>query len=131
MGVDAVVWSHVEEPVAAQIEELRERLEQVDGRCAEFIHRESYFIIPGRFSDWSGPMGMHWKCPYRYWAPGYERGSWPPIAGAIEAFRAVFGHVYYHGDHVEYAREFTLADAAEYWEHWRSPQWDAYHRNWP
>jgi hypothetical protein len=67
----------------------------------------------------------------RYYGPGYERGSWPRIYGALRALQAMYpGHrVTYGGDNfdVEESSEVTPELLDEYWTHWLGPDGDAYH----
>lgn len=68
----------------------------------------------------------------RYYGPGYERGDWPGIYGAIRAL----GHlmpdatVYYRSDSDDDGGvECTEAYLSEMWAYWLSADGDAYRRH--
>lgn len=67
----------------------------------------------------------------RYYGPGYERGDWPTIAGAILCLRAALPlgcRVFYGGDTTDDGPEATDELLAEYGLHWLGPDGDSYHR---
>lgn len=67
----------------------------------------------------------------RYYGPGYERGDWPGIYGAIRALQHLMpdATVYYGSDADEDGgSECTDEYLAEMWAHWLSADGDAYRR---
>lgn len=64
----------------------------------------------------------------RYYGPGYERGYWPDIYGAIRVLQAAFpeAKVYYGGDSSDDGEECTDEFLAEIWEHFLGPHGDDY-----
>ncbi len=65
----------------------------------------------------AGMIEVNWS-GMRYYGPGYERGSWPVIAGVIQWLRHRFKDcvVYYGGDNVGPV-VFTPEDESETWDH--------------
>ena len=118
MGIDAEVWSKgIMTP---------EQCQEFDDRCIG-VHVDqrprSVELYGFEIIDADLDCG-------RYYSPHYTRGYWPRIAVIIEAMRAVFGNVYYHGDSTdtEDASEFTEDDMRAMWAFWRSPDWGYYHK---
>lgn len=71
----------------------------------------------------------------RWYGPGYERGSWPDIALALETFRRAAPEltIYYEDDTTcEFDQQFKYTPelAAEMWDHYFGPHGDAYHDRW-
>lgn len=68
----------------------------------------------------------------RYYGPGYERGDWPSIYGAIRVLQAAFpeAKVYYGGDSTDDGLECTEELLAEVWEHFLGPHGDDYRARW-
>lgn len=66
----------------------------------------------------------------RYYGPGYERGDWPRIYGAIRILQAAFpeARVFYGGDSSDDGQECTEEFLAGIWEHFLSPNGDDYHQ---
>lgn len=66
----------------------------------------------------------------RYYGPGYERGPWPDIYGAIRTLQAAFpeAKVFYGGDTSDDGIECTDEYLAEIWEHFLGPHGDDYRR---
>lgn len=64
----------------------------------------------------------------RYYGPGYERGDWPAIYGAIRLMQAAFpsATVYYGGDSWDDAPECSEEHLAEIWAHFLGPEGDNY-----
>lgn len=64
----------------------------------------------------------------RYYGPGYERGDWPTIYGAIRVLQAAFPEatVYYGGDSSDDGVECTDEYLAEIWSHFLGPHGDDY-----
>lgn len=66
----------------------------------------------------------------RYYGPGYERGDWPAIYGAIRVLQATFpdAKVFYGGDSTDDGIEADSEYLAEIWAHLLGPDGDAYRR---
>jgi hypothetical protein len=64
----------------------------------------------------------------RYYGPGYERGDWPTIYGAIRLMQTAFPRcrVYYGSDSMDDGEECTDEFLAELWEHFLGPNGDDY-----
>ena len=64
----------------------------------------------------------------RYYGPGYERGPWPDIYGAIRTLQAAFpeAKVFYGGDTSDDGIECTGEYLAEIWEHFLGPHGNDY-----
>lgn len=67
----------------------------------------------------------------RYYGPGYERGDWPTIYGAIRVLQAAFrgAKVFYGGDSSDDGVECTDEYLAEIWRHFLGHDGDAYHQS--
>ncbi|HEU5026635.1 MAG TPA: hypothetical protein VFV01_17090 [Spirillospora sp.] len=67
----------------------------------------------------------------RYYGPGYERGDWPSIYGAIRLLRAALPEcrVFYGGDSSEDGQECTDEFLSEMWDHFLGPHGDDYRRD--
>jgi DNA-binding transcriptional regulator YbjK len=111
MGLDVQMWT-VGNFTDKEVARLDQRVSDIDGRIV-------------RTSD-----GLRWDTLMRYWAPGYERGSWPSIHAVWLLLTSTGNPVYYSDDEAlaENVAPFTEADAANYWKHWSSPEGDAYGR---
>lgn len=64
-----------------------------------------------------------------YYGPGYERGDWPGIYGAIRLLQAALpgATVYYTHDGVDDGVECSEEYLAEIWGHFLGPNGNAYH----
>lgn len=71
---------------------------------------------------------------YRFYGPGYERGYWPQIYGALRALMAMYPdkRITYGGDgyDVDQNPDVTPERLDEIWAHWLGPDGDAYLRAW-
>ena len=67
----------------------------------------------------------------RYYGPGYERGPWPDIYGAIRVLQAAFpeAKVFYGGDTSDDGIECTDEYLAEIWEHFLGPHGNDYRQS--
>lgn len=64
----------------------------------------------------------------RYYGPGYERGNWPLIYGAIRLMRVAFPscRVFYGSDSTDDGIECTDTFLDEMWAHFLGPNGDDY-----
>jgi hypothetical protein len=79
-------------------------------------------------ADWLTHPRVVANLTCRYWGPGYERGNWPGIYGAIRLLQHLFpeAKVYYDGDSSDDGLEVTDDLCDEYWAHWLGPNGDDY-----
>lgn len=78
------------------------------------------------------PDLIEFRTLYRYYGPGYERGSWPDIFAAIVAFKYACPEltVYYEsdsGDFYECSTPATDEYLDELWKHYLGPDGVAYY----
>lgn len=132
MGIDVLLYAETT-PTAQELEAARalfrrshladdyESDGKVHWRCLEFEDE----------TEWTHPRVIA-NVGSRYWGPGYERGNWPGIYGAIRLLRAAFpsARVFYGGDTVDVAPEFTEETATEFWAHFVGPSGNAYRDRW-
>jgi hypothetical protein len=82
----------------------------------------------------SGPVWMTFGALERYYGPGYERGSWPDINGAIRMLRVI-----YPDREIRYGSDSGMGDFRglmnatdrfldEMWKHWLSENGERYYR---
>ena len=128
MGIDVLLYAEVT-PTPAELESARDMFRRSpiaddythDGRvmwqCLEFEDA----------SEWSKERVVA-NVTTRFYGPGYERGDWPSICGAIALLSAAFpgAKVYYGGDGDLNAPEFTESEASELWAHYLGSDGDAY-----
>lgn len=79
------------------------------------------------FDDEEGPR-VEFRTLWRFYGPGYERGDWPRIYGAIIALRSALPHcrVFYGGDSTDNGTEATPEFLESVWAHWIGPEGTAY-----
>ena len=128
MGVDVLLYAETT-PTAQELEAARDLFRRshiaddyyVDGEvkweCLEFEFE----------TEWSTPRVVA-NVTCRYWGPGYERGDWPGIFGAIRLLQAAFpsARVFYGGDSTDHGLECTEELLGEYWEHFTGPNGNDY-----
>lgn len=128
MGVDVNLYAEAN-PTDEYLEEAEQAFfarcgiadrYEVDGDVKwRALARENY--------EWTGPrVAANVTC--RYWGPGYERGDWPAIYGAIRLMQALFpeARVFYGGDTSDDGLECTPELLDEYWAHFLSADGDDY-----
>ena len=128
MGIDVLLYAEVT-PTAQELE------------AARVLFRRS-----GIADDYQPERGTGWKClefedetewhgprvvanvTTRYYGPGYERGDWPSIYGAIVLLQAAFpsARICYGGDSDDIAPEFDQQAEVETWQHFSGPHGDDY-----
>jgi hypothetical protein len=132
MGVDVTLYAEGEitdEEITAATEYLKARCwiaDDYDGKWP-LLSRESY--------DWFPAPRVELSNNQRYYGPGYERGDWPGIYGAIRLMQAAFPDrkVFYGGDSSDVGEECTEEFLAAMWEHFLGPHGDDYrisHKAW-
>ncbi len=128
MGIDVNLY--------AEVNPSDERLAQAEevffARCgiADRYERDgkTFWLSLSRSNEeWTGPR-VKANVTSRFWGPGYERGDWPSIYGAIRLMQALFpeARVFYDGDSTDDGLLCDEAMFAEYWEHYLSPSGDDY-----
>lgn len=132
MGIDVLLYAEAN-PTAQELEAARtlfrrsaiaddyERDGEVRWRCLEFEDE----------TEWSSPRVVA-NVTTRYYGPGYERGDWPSIFGAIALLRAAFpaSRIFYGGDGSDEAPEVTAERESSYWSHYLGPHGNAYRERW-
>ena len=124
MGVDVNLYA---EGVVTD-QELAEAEKYMEARCSYMRWRDDQdtgLLERSRFE----PNRIEVSTGVRYYGPGYERGSWPQIYGAIAALRAALPNckVFYGGDTTDDGIEATDEYLASIWRHWLGPHGDDYH----
>lgn len=128
MGVDVLLYAEAT-PTAQELEAARElfrrspiaddyeRDGEVRWHCLEFEDE----------TEWSRPRVVANVTP-RYYGPGYERGDWPSIYGAIRLLQAAFptARVFYGGDTDDVAPEVTQERIVDLWAHYTGPHGNDY-----
>lgn len=84
--------------------------------------------------DETGQRITVFDCTERYYGPGYERGSWPKIAGVLAMFTRLYlpvpEMIWYQSD-AELSdgrmREVSADMVNEFWAHYLGPNGDAYY----
>ncbi|ROR91740.1 hypothetical protein [Nocardioides aurantiacus] len=128
MGIDVNLY--------AEVNPTDERLAQAEeaffARCGIADRYESdgkvrWLSLARENYEWTGPRVVA-NVTCRYWGPGYERGDWPAIYGAIRLMQALFpeARVFYGGDSSDDGEMCDEAMFAEFWEHYLSPAGDNY-----
>jgi hypothetical protein len=130
MGVDVLLY--VEGNPPADVVERAEAYFVARSRVADRYEPESgngwLALVHEPPCDWhSGRVIANITC--RYYGPGYERGDWPGIYGAIRLMQHLFpeSRVYYGGDTDDSGIEVTDEYLDEIWHHWLGPHGDAYY----
>lgn len=128
MGVDILLYAEAT-PTDQELEAARELFRRSDiaddyvrdgevvWRCLEFEDE----------NEWRGARVVANVSP-RFYGPGYERGDWPSIYGAIRLLQAAFpkARVFYGGDHDDAAPEVTELMLAETWKHFVGSEGNGY-----
>lgn len=128
MGVDVLLYAETI-PTTQELEQARDlfrrssiaddysRDGEVQWHCLEFEDE----------TEWSRPRVVA-NVACRYWSPGYERGDWPSIFGAIRLLQAAFpsARMFYGGDYDDAGQEVTEAMLREMWEHFVGPDGNGY-----
>jgi hypothetical protein len=128
MGVDVLLYAETT-PTAQELEKARELFRRsdvaddysIDGeakwQCLEFEDE----------TEWTRAR-VEAMVTCRYWGPGYERGNWPSIYGAIRLLQAAFpsARVFYGGDSDYNGQECTEAFLADLWSHFVGPHGSDY-----
>lgn len=126
MGIDVVMFSLVDsEPTDEQMQELLDRV--MDVLRLDEIGEEFKYEAEG--SWWCDDPHVYWDTWMRFYGPGYERGDWPVIACVAAAMRAVFGNVFYGGDHQGAIPSLNGDKWLEMWRYWMSSDWRNYWSN--
>lgn len=123
MGIDVNLYVEADvspERLNAAEEVLRARSTIPDARNGRALVVED--------DDWLPRPRVSLYTLSRYYGPGYERGDWPSIYGAIRLMQALFpeAKVYYGGDSSDDGCECTDEYLAEVWEHFLGPNGDDY-----
>ena len=109
-----------------------------DPNPERLLEAEAYFVARSDFGDaWGDPATIlcvdneEWFAQPRvvvstlsmYYGPGYERGDWPRIYGAIRVLQAAFPgcSVFYGGDSTDDGIECTDEHLAKIWAHFLGP----------
>ena len=125
MGIDVLMYAETN-PTAQELEAARDLFRRsaiaddysVDGElkwsCLEFEDEDE---------TEQSSMRVVANVTCRYWGPGYERGDWPSIYGAIRLLQTAFptARVFYGGDSDDAAEEVTEDLLQEMWEHFMGP----------
>lgn len=91
---------------------------------------ESPVLVLDLGADWRDFPRVEVYTLSRYYGPGYERGHWPAIYGAILTLQAAFpsAPVYYGGDSTDDGELVTQEFLEAMWLHFLGPNGDSYHR---
>lgn len=128
MGVDVNLYAEV----VPNEERLAQAEEFFTARCGigDPWPEESGTVLSVAAHEWLSWPRVEVSTFARYYGPGYERGDWPTIYGAIRTLQAAFpnSRVFYGGDGDDCGVECTDEHLAEIWAHFLGPSGDGYRR---
>lgn len=110
-------------------------LDAINVRIAEFADTRFDDVVYNTFvpyDDWRS--GAYFTSLWRFWGPGYERGSWLNISSVLmvasQQIDMTRQALFYGNDcrDPETFNQVTAEFMREMWAHYSGAEWDAYHR---
>lgn len=132
MGVDVNLYSEAD-PSPERLNAANERFKTLCWDADEYVNEATGEVIWHALQYDDGklegrPPRVTANINTRYYGPGYERGNWAAIYGAIRILQSLFpeAKVFYGGDSVDDGVECTSEFLEGIWLHLLGPQGDAY-----